>query len=276
MNTPNRIPRPLAAAVAAALPLLALAQGAPPASAPASAPAPAQAGTARPEAPLDPKAASYSLGLYFGSQLHASGLSQQVTIAELERGLHDGIGGKQASDADRQLTSQWMRSGRDGIAAHNRAEAKEFLAANAKVAGVKTTASGLQYTVVEAGDANAPSPKATDAVTVEYRGRLLDGSMFDSSDSHGEPARFNLNGGVIPGMKEALMAMKPDAQWRVFLPPDLAYGDTGRPNIPPGSALVFDVHLVKIEAPKVLGQGKNPAGTAAVPAPIPARKGPAR
>jgi FKBP-type peptidyl-prolyl cis-trans isomerase len=169
-----------------------------------------------------------------------------------------------------------MRSGRDGIAAHNRAEAKEFLAANAKVAGVKTTASGLQYTVVEAGDASAPSPKATDAVTVEYRGRLLDGSMFDSSDAHGEPARFNLNGGLIPGMKEALLAMRLDAQWRVFLPPDLAYGDSGRPNIPPGSALVFDIHLVRIEPPKVLGQGKNPAGTAVTPAPIPARNGPAR
>jgi FKBP-type peptidyl-prolyl cis-trans isomerase len=274
MSKSNRIPSSLAAAVAAALPMLALAQGAPPAAAPAS--ATAQAGAARAEAPLDPKAASYSLGLYFGSQLHASGLSESVTIAELERGLHDGIGGKQASDADRQLTSQWMRSGRDGIAAHNRAEARDFLATNAKVAGVKTTASGLQYTVVEAGDASAPSPKATDAVTVEYRGRLLDGSMFDSSDAHGEPARFNLNGGVIPGMKEALLAMKPDAQWRVFLPPDLAYGDSGRPNIPPGSALVFDIHLVRIEAPKVLGQGKNPAGQAIAPAPTPARKGPAR
>jgi FKBP-type peptidyl-prolyl cis-trans isomerase len=264
----------LVAAAAAAVPLRARAQG-------AAVPQPAQA-VIQPapagEAP-DPKAASYSLGLYFGGQLHASGLSASLAMDELERGLHDGLGGKPASEADKQRMAQWMRNGRVAMAARNRAEAGEFLAANARIAGVKTTASGLQYTVVSEGDPNASSPRPTDTVTVQYRGHLLDGSVFDSSDAHGVPARFSLNGGVIPGWREALLMMKPGAQWRVFLPPDLAYGDVGRPNIPPGSGLVFDVQLVKIEGPRTLerGQGATPAeAPTPAQAAAPARKVPAR
>lgn len=217
------------------------------------------------QAAPDPREASYSLGLYFGAQLHTAGLSGSVAVDELQRGLHDGLGGKPTSDADRQRMSQWMRNGRDALAASNRATAREFLTTNAKIAGVKTTASGLQYTVITAGDEHAATPRATDSVVVEYRGHLLDGTMFDSSDAHGTAARFSLNGGVIPGWKEALLMMKQDAQWRIFLPPDLAYGDTGRPNIPPGSALVFDLHLVKIEAPKALEPGKGAAPAAPPP-----------
>lgn len=248
MHPVNKLPRTLATLLVLGAPALASAQ--------------AQA----PAAPIDPKAASYSMGLYFGGQLHSAGLSDSVAYGELERGLKEGLAGKQASDEDRQRMTQWMRSGRDAVATRNRAVAAEFLAANAKTEGVKSTASGLQYTIITAGDANAASPKATDAVIVQFRGHLLDGSVFDSTDAHGGSARFSLNGGVIPGLKEALMMMKPGAQWRVALPPDLAYGDMGRPNIPPGSALVYDLQLEKIEAPKVLEAPKAGAAPARQPA----------
>jgi FKBP-type peptidyl-prolyl cis-trans isomerase len=158
-------------------------------------------------------------------------------------------GCKSASVEDRERMGQWMRSGRDSLATKNRADAQAFLAANAKIDGVVTTASGLQYTVVIAGDDKGQRPGPTDRVTVQYRGHLLDGTMFDSTDAHGGPASFSLNGGVIAGWKEALLLMKPGAQWRVFLPPDLGYGNAGRPNIPPGSALVYDIQLMKIEPP---------------------------
>jgi len=255
MSKHTSIVQTLAASMVVALPALALAQV-------TTQPAPAS------EAPADPKAASYSLGLYFGGQLHGSGLKDAVVFDELERGLKEGLAGKEASDADKQLMSQWLRGGRDSLATRNRSEAQEFLSANAKIAGVKSTASGLQYIEVKPGDVQAASPKPTDRVTVQYRGHLLDGTIFDSSEQHGGAATFSLNGGVIPGWREALLMMKPGAEWRVFVPPDLGYGNASRPGIPPGSALVFDVQLVQVEPPRTLTPGKPvPGAIKPVPAP---------
>lgn len=268
MSKPISTKTALFASMAAALPLVAWGQA--PAAPPAGVVAqPASQATPAPEAPADPKAASYSLGLYFGDQLRESGIKDAVSFADLERGLKEGLAGKEASDADRQLMSQWLRSGRDAQSARNRSEAQEFLTANSRIAGVKTTASGLQYIEVKPGDAQAPSPKPTDRVTVQYRGHLLDGSIFDSSEQHGGAATFSLNGGVIPGWREALLMMKPGAEWRVFVPPDLGYGNASRPGIPPGSALVFDVQLVKVEAPRVLTPGKPVPGAIKPAAPAP-------
>ncbi len=199
--------------------------------------------------PADPAASSYSLGLYIGSQLHASGLQGTVSLEQLRKGLSEGLAGKTATDADKARMAQMLHDGRQAIAAHNRAQAQEFLAQNAKVSGVVTTASGLQYAVIKPGDAKGAAPKLSDRVTLHYRGRLLDGTQFDSSDSHPMPATFRLSGGVIKGWQEVLQLMQPGAQWRVFVPPDLAYGDSGPPQIPPGSLLVFDLELVKIEPP---------------------------
>lgn len=198
--------------------------------------------------PVDPVAGSYSLGLYFGSQLHTSGLEGTLSLEQLERGLRDGLAGKAAGEEDKARMSQMLHDGRETVAAHNRAQASEFLAQNGKIDGVVTTASGLQYTIVKAGEGGVP--KATDRVTVHYRGRLLDGTQFDSSDAHAMAATFRLNGGVIKGWQEALVLMKPGAQWRIFVPPELAYGDSARQGIPPGSLLVFDIELVKIEPPE--------------------------
>ncbi len=223
------------------------------------------AGPPADSAPVDPAAGSYSVGLYFGSQLHTSGLNTTLSVEQLERGLRDGLAGKAPTDEDKNRMSQMLHDGRESVAAQNRAQARDFLAQNGKVNGVLTTASGMQYTVIKPGEGSAP--KSTDRVTVHYRGRLLDGTQFDSSDAHPIPATFRLNGGVIKGWQEALLLMKPGAQMRAFVPPDLAYGDAARPGIPPGSLLVFDLELVKIEPPDAaplqgpLSKGAGPAAT---------------
>jgi FKBP-type peptidyl-prolyl cis-trans isomerase len=202
--------------------------------------------------PPDPAASSYSMGLYMGSQLRTSGLQETVSLEQLKKGLVDGLGGKTATEDDKARMAQMLRDGRQAIAARNRKEAQKFLAQNAKASGVVTTDSGLQYVIIKPGDANGKNPTGNDRVTVHYRGRLLDGTQFDSSDSHPIPATFRLSGNMLKGWQEALRLMKPGAQWRLFVPPDLAYGDSGPAQIPPGSLLVFDLELVKFEAPEPL------------------------
>jgi FKBP-type peptidyl-prolyl cis-trans isomerase len=228
---------------------------APPAPAPESPTAPAAS------APAPDEASSYSIGLVFGSQLHSAGLDNTLSFDDVMRGFKDGMGGKAVSDEYRQRAMQLMRAGQETLAARNRAAAREFLAKNGKVAGVTTTASGLQYLVFEAGNAKRASPATTDLVTVNYRGQLLDGTEFDNSDNHPQAATLSLNG-VIKGWQEALPLMKPGAKWRLFVPPELAYDVNSPPPIPPGSLLIFDVELVKVEAAPPGGQGaRRPAGS---------------
>lgn len=120
----------------------------------------------------------------------------------------------------------------------------KFLEENGKKEGVHTTASGLQYIVEKEG--TGKQPKATDNVTVHYTGRLLNGKVFDSSVSRGEPATFPLNR-VIPGWTEGLQLMKEGAKYVFFIPSDLAYGPHGAGNdIPPHSTLIFEVELIKV------------------------------
>ena len=114
------------------------------------------------------------------------------------------------------------------------------MARNGKEKGVVTTASGLQYKILAAGDKKAPPIALTDTVTVEYRGKLADGMEFDSSYSRGVPATFPVNG-VIKGWQEALVLMKPGAKWQLFVPPELAYGPRAQQKIPANSLLIFDV-----------------------------------
>lgn len=120
---------------------------------------------------------------------------------------------------------------KDGIA---------FLETNAKKEGVMVTASGLQYKILQAG--SGAQPKASDSVTVNYRGELINGSEFDS----GQGISFPLSG-VIPGWTEGLQLMKEGGKYRFFIPSELAYGESGAARvIPPNAALVFDVELVKV------------------------------
>jgi FKBP-type peptidyl-prolyl cis-trans isomerase len=131
----------------------------------------------------------------------------------------------------------------------NLADGEKFLTENKTKEGVKTTESGLQYKVLEAGE--GPSPKAGDTVTVHYRGTFVDGTEFDSSYQRGEPATFPLTG-VIPGWTEALQLMKKGSKWMLFIPSELAYGERGAGNrIPPNSTLIFEVELLSSqETPK--------------------------
>ncbi len=123
---------------------------------------------------------------------------------------------------------------------------KTWLEAHKKCEGVKLTSSGLQYSVQKEGDKKAASPKPTDKVRVHYEGRLLDGTVFDSSYKRGEPAVFPV-GALIPGWVEALQLMKPGDVWEIALPPDLAYGDMGAGSlIGPNEALIFKMELLDI------------------------------
>lgn len=118
-----------------------------------------------------------------------------------------------------------------------------FAAANAEREGVVTMASGLQYEILASGDGATPGP--TDTVMTHYHGTFVDGSVFDSSVNRGTPASFPVNR-VIKGWTEALQLMKVGDKWRIVCPPHLAYGQSGRPGIPPSSTLIFEVELLDV------------------------------
>jgi FKBP-type peptidyl-prolyl cis-trans isomerase FklB len=213
------------------------AQNPPPATAPGADPAPA----------ATPEQISYDFGLIFGSQMHAAGITTEVVPEAVLRGIKEGLQGKQPAAADQQQIQAFVRAVGEKASARNQAAAKDFLAHNGKAKDVVTTASGLQYKIIAPGDKKAPAISATDNVTVDYRGKLIDGTEFDSSYSRGVPATFPVNG-VIKGWQEALVLMKPGAKWQLFVPPELAYGSTPKPGIPGGSLLIFDVSLVSSES----------------------------
>jgi len=209
---------------------------------------------------------SYSLGVLMGSQLHNGGVrSEDVSTERVMAGFHDGLDGKvKFGEADRANLDKLLHRGADSLADSNHRAAAKFLAANGKQPDVVTTASGLQYKVLNPGSGD--SPKSSDEVVVNYRGSLLDGTEFDSSYKHGQPATFAV-GRVIPGWTEALQLMKPGGKYQVWIPPQLAY-DTHPPErapIPPGAMLIFDVELIKIMPPA--------AAAPAAPAPAPPAKG---
>jgi FKBP-type peptidyl-prolyl cis-trans isomerase len=197
------------------------------------------------------QAASYSLGLTFGGQLHHGGITDELSMDALMRGVQDGLHGKAVSAEDKQRVAMMLRSAKELVGAGNKEAARAFLAKNAKLPGVTTTPSGLQYKVLAPGDPHAAAPKSTDQVTVQYRGRLLNGMEFDNSAMHGQAASFRVNS-VIKGWQEALPLMKPGAKWELFVPPELAYDLNSPSTIPPGSLLVFDIELIKVTPPPKL------------------------
>jgi len=141
--------------------------------------------------------------------------------------------------------------------AKNKTDGAAFLAANQKNPGVVTLPDGLQYLVITNG--SGPMPGANDRVSVNYRGTLIDGTEFDSSYKRGQPAEFPVTA-VIHGWTEALEKMPVGSKWKLFIPSDLAYGERGRPGIPPNSVLIFDIELLStIAAPP------TPAPAAAQP-----------
>jgi len=227
---------------------------------------------AAPKAPaVSPEVASYDLGLLLGSQLEHNGLAGSLSLEALTRGIREAVGGRALTAEERDAAMQFMRSGRDSVATQNRAAAKDFLEKNAKQPGIVTMPSGLQYRVLADGDPNGKAPGPTDQVTVRYRASLADGTEFDRSDTHGQPATFRVNS-VFKGWQQAFVAMKPGAKWQLFVPPDLGYGNNTPPVVPPGSLLVYEIELLKVEAappmdPEAAKRRQAPKAPAAAAAP---------
>ncbi len=149
---------------------------------------------------------------------------------------------------EKELNYEEFKAGIDlvlNMSTKAKEEGEKFLAENAKREGVKTTASGLQYEVLEA--TLGQKPKATDTVRVHYEGTLIDGTVFDSSYKRGESIAFPLNG-VIKGWTEGLQLMSVGSKYKFFIPYQLAYGERGAgASIPPYAALIFTVELLGIE-----------------------------
>ncbi len=195
---------------------------------------------------------SYSLGMKLGENLHKQ--SVPVDPAIVARGLKDGLAGGKTllTDEEAQATlnqvqtdlrSKQQEKMKEAGAA-NKKVGEAFLAANKSKEGVVTLPSGLQYKILKAGA--GPKPTATDTVVCNYQGTFIDGKEFDSSYKRGQPASFPVTG-VIKGWTEALQLMPVGSKWQLFIPSDLAYGDSGRPGIEPSSTLIFEVELLSIE-----------------------------
>jgi FKBP-type peptidyl-prolyl cis-trans isomerase FklB len=193
---------------------------------------------------------SYSLGHQIGGQLEAQGI--EIDAPAFTRGIEDAISGAEPLMPAAEMQSTLTELKRKLIAEQQEkeaaaaekitAEGKAFLEENAKQPNVVTTASGLQYQIIEPGSGKHPSP--SDRVTVHYRGTLVDGQEFDSSYKRGEPTSFQLDG-VIAGWTEGLQLIKEGGKMKLVIPPELAYGDTGRLA---HQTLVFEVELIKVEA----------------------------
>jgi len=197
----------------------------------------------------------YSLGY-----MMAEGNKEAITDLNLdtfEKGFRDGYEGKDAAltqeqmqkvltDYQKEQEEKFVKEMQESAEA-NKTKGAEFLAANAKKEGVKQTESGLQYKVLKEG--TGKSPKATDVVKVDYEGKLLDGTVFDSSYERGEPIEFPLNQ-VIPGWTEGLQLMKEGGKYQFFIPADIAYGEAGTQGIEPNSTLIFTVDLLEVNPSK--------------------------
>ena len=193
--------------------------------------------------------ASYGIGLQVGQQLLESGLEGLVPNAILA-GLVDALEGNMPSVPVETLHKalREVHERADAVRVARQAalaeEGQQFLDENQKREGVSTTESGLQFSVISQGDGAIPS--RTDRVRVHYTGRLIDGSVFDSSVQRGQPAEFPVSG-VIPGWIEALTLMPVGSKWELYIPHQLAYGERGAgASIPPFSTLVFEVELLEI------------------------------
>ena len=238
----------------------------------ATAQAPAQPSTApsgKPEA-LNDKA-SYVIGLNLGKSLKSNDVQANVDL--IVKGIRDGLGGGQALLTDEEMQStmqafqqqlqQQQEAKRKVLGEKNKTEGEAFLAKNKARPEVKTTASGLQYEVLKEG--TGPTPKATDTVTVNYLGTLIDGTKFDSSYDRNEPATFVLNQ-VIPGWTEGVQLMKVGSKYKFYIPPALGYGDRGAGNvIGPNAPLVFEVELLSIGQPEAPAGAAEQGGAAAQP-----------
>ena len=212
----------------------------------------------------DKKKAAYFAGIEIGQQiannmmkglnynLFGDDSTQTVSLNNFMAGFVSGVTGKNSkmtvaeADSTAQVLFERIKAkSQEKQFGANKAEGEKFLAANAKKEGVKTLPCGVQFKVLKEG--NGATAADTSIVVVNYEGRLLDGTVFDSNKSHGdEPATFRV-GQVIKGWQEALKAMPAGSEWEIYIPQELAYGANQQGNIPPFSTLIFKVELVEVK-----------------------------
>lgn len=189
---------------------------------------------------------SYALGLGIGHQLKSMNIDN-FCVEDFAQSISDVMEGRPTAITSQEaqtMLNDFFEKKQKAQSATAIAEGKAFLEENAKKPGVVTTKSGLQYQILAEG--TGKSPKATDKVRCHYEGRLIDGSVFDSSYKRNAPADFGLNQ-VIAGWTEGVQLMKEGAKYRFFIPYLLGYGESGAgSSIPPYSTLVFDVELIKV------------------------------
>jgi FKBP-type peptidyl-prolyl cis-trans isomerase FklB len=196
---------------------------------------------------------SYAIGVEMGNNMKRQNVDLDGNL--VAQGIRDALAGGTMLLTEAEVKDTVMAFQKNLMAKQQamqkaagdkaKTEGEAFLAANAKKEGVKTLPSGLQYKVIK--DGTGATPKLTDTVTLHYRGRLVDGTEFDSSYSQNEPITHAVNG-FIAGWTEALQLMKVGSKWEIYIPTNLAYGERGAGNrIPPNSALIFEVDLLGIK-----------------------------
>lgn len=196
---------------------------------------------------------SYALGMSMGHNFKGTGI-KTLNSADFAAGVasvYDGVKPEMTFDEAKRIVNEYFAKLEAEMQAEaakqgevNRKNGEAFLSENAKREGIKVTESGLQYEVLESGKGD--SPKAPDNVEVHYTGKLIDGTVFDSSVERGVPASFGVTQ-VIPGWVEALQLMHEGDKWRLYIPSDLAYGPNGAGGvIGPNMTLIFDVELLRV------------------------------
>lgn len=191
---------------------------------------------------------SYILGANIGEAIKTDGLDTIINIESFFAGIQNGLLNKiNITDEQKaELLTKFQTEMMNKMSSESQAKEETFLAENATKEGVVTTASGLQYQVIEEGKGSKPSASST--VKVHYTGTLIDGTVFDSSREMDQPIEFPLDG-VIPGWTEGIQLMSVGSKYKFFIPSKLAYGANGVPQggIGPNSTLIFDVELIGIK-----------------------------
>lgn len=195
---------------------------------------------------------SYSIGVNIGTTFKKQSIdiNPDIIIMGIKDVLNDKtplMNEKEVNEALMELQkeiNEKQQAKLKELGEKNKKEGMAFLEENKKKEGVITLSSGLQYRVIKEGEGE--SPQITDTVTINYIGKLIDGTEFDSSYKRGQPATFRVNG-VIKGLSEALQLMKPGSKWEIFVPDELAYGDRNVGMIGPNSTLIFEIELVSFE-----------------------------
>jgi len=191
---------------------------------------------------------SYYLGYIFGKQIESTGIDVNVDI--MSSGLRDILTKKPTNLSDEEVgmfMQRYFTGLQAKVSAKNLQEGRDFLAANAKKAGVVTLPSGLQYKALK--DGKGAKPTMTDLVDLVYHGTLIDGTVFESSRERGDTVTFN-PGQVIPGFGEALTLMSAGSKWEIYIPAELGYGENVNPasGIKPNSVLIFEIDLVGVRS----------------------------